>query len=151
MRAVVQRVARASVTVDGDEVGAIGTGLVVLAGVGSEDGGQDADAMVDKIVGLRIFADEEGRMNQSVQDVEGSILLVSQFTLLADVRKGRRPSFIGAANPETAEPIIEAMAARIRDAGVPCATGRFGAHMAVELLNDGPVTIVLETLDGRIT
>ena len=150
MRAVLQRVTRASVSVGGDVVGEIGPGLLVLLGVACGDEDRDADALVDKIVGLRVFTDVQGRMNLALADVGGSVLLVSQFTLLADVRKGRRPSFVSAADPTTAEPMIERAAERIRSAGVRCETGRFGAHMEVALANDGPVTIVLDAADGRV-
>jgi D-tyrosyl-tRNA(Tyr) deacylase len=150
MRAVVQRVSRARVTVDAEETGAIGPGLLVLVGVADGDGPADVDALADKILGLRIFADDEGRMNRDVVDAAGGILVVSQFTLLADARKGRRPSFVGAAAPEVAEPLVAAVVERIAAADVPVATGRFGARMMVELVNDGPVTIVLEVRDGRV-
>jgi D-tyrosyl-tRNA(Tyr) deacylase len=150
VRAVVQRVASASVVVDGETVGAIDGGLLVLLGVAVGDGEAEAAALVDKVVGLRIFPDDEGRMNRSVADVRGDILLVSQFTLLADVRKGRRPSFVGAADPSVAEPLVAWASERIRAAGIGCATGRFGAHMSVRLENDGPVTVVLDALDGRV-
>ena len=150
MRAVIQRVARARVTVEDETVGAIDRGLLVLVGVAPGDGTGDVDVLADKLAGLRIFADDDGRMNRSVQDVEGGILVVSQFTLYGDTRKGRRPSFIGAAPPEEAEPLIEVLVDRLRERGVTVATGRFGAMMAVELLNDGPVTLVMDTQDGRI-
>ena len=150
MRAVVQRVSRARVTVDAEETGAIGPGLLVLVGVADGDGSADVDALADKILGLRIFADDEGRMNRDVVDAAGGILVVSQFTLLADARKGRRPSFVGAAAPEVAEPLVAAFVGRIAAADVPVATGRFGARMMVDLVNDGPVTIVLEVRDGRV-
>lgn len=150
MRAVAQRVTRASVTVDGDVVGQIGRGLLVLVGAAHGDGPEDATALADKLVGLRIFADPEHRMNLSVVDVGGAVLLVSQFTLLADVRKGRRPSFTDAALPDVAEPLVMTMADRIAAAGVPVATGRFGAKMSVELVNDGPVTIVVDVVEGRV-
>ena len=144
MRGVVQRVSAASVTVDGDTVGEISSGLVVLVGV--EDGDTEADAisLADKIVGLRIFADDEGKMNRSVVEVGGSMLIVSQFTLLADVRKGRRPSFVRAAQPDVADPLVRTVADRVVGHDVPVATGEFGAHMHVSLVNDGPVTMILE-------
>ena len=150
MRGVVQRVSAASVTVDGDTVGEISSGLVVLVGV--EDGDTEADAisLADKIVGLRIFADDEGKMNRSVVEVGGSMLIVSQFTLLADVRKGRRPSFVRAAQPDVADPLVRTVADRVVGHDVPVATGEFGAHMHVSLVNDGPVTILIETDGGRI-
>ena len=150
MRAVVQRVSRASVTVDGDLVGEIERGLAVLVGVGDGDTAADADALADKLVGLRIFPDDDGKMNRSVVDSGGEVLVISQFTLLADVRKGRRPSFIRAADPEIADPLVAHVAQRIAGHEVGVATGEFGAHMAVDLVNDGPVTIVIETVDGRI-
>lgn len=147
---MVQRVSRASVTVDGEVVGEIGRGLLALVGVGSDDSVAEADALAAKLVGLRIFADDEGRMNLSVGDVGGGILVVSQFTLYGDARKGRRPSFVGAALPEVAEPLVERVADAIRGAGVDVSTGRFGEMMDVELVNDGPVTLVLELADGKL-
>ena len=150
MRAVVQRVSRARVTVDAEETGAIGTGLLVLVGAADGDGSADAIALANKVLGLRIFADDEGRMNRDVVEAAGGILVVSQFTLLADARKGRRPSFVGAAAPEVAEPLVAAIVEHMAAAGVPVATGRFGARMMVELVNDGPVTIVLEMRNGRV-
>ena len=150
MRAVVQRVTRASVRVDGETVGEIGRGLLVLVGAAAGDGPGDAAALADKISGLRIFPDDEGRMNRSVVEVGGAALVVSQFTLYGDVRRGRRPSFTAAAPPETAEPLVDLVAEGLQGAGVPCATGRFRAHMDVELLNDGPVTILVETAWGRV-
>ena len=137
-------------TVEGTVVGEIGHGLLVLVGVGHGDSAEDAAVLVDKLVGLRVFSDPDGRMNLAVGDVGGAVLLVSQFTLLAEVRRGKRPSFTGAAPPELAEPLIEAMAERVSAADVPVATGRFGARMAVELVNDGPVTLVIEVTDGRL-
>jgi len=145
MRAVIQRVARASVHVDGERVGAIERGLLVLLGVAPEDSPADRAALAQKLVHLRIFENEAGKMDQSVLDTGGSILLVSQFTLLADLRKGRRPSFTGAAPPSVAEQTYEAMAAELAELGVPVETGRFGANMSVELLNDGPVTLILDS------
>jgi D-aminoacyl-tRNA deacylase len=150
MRAVIQRVARARVTVESDTVGEIGRGLLVLVGVAPGDDADDIAVLGDKLAGLRIFADDDGRMNRSVQDVEGGILVVSQFTLYGDTRKGRRPSFVGAAPPEEAEPLVEMLVERLRTLGVTVATGRFGAMMAVDLLNDGPVTLVVNVQDGRI-
>ncbi len=150
MRAVVQRVSRASVAVSGEVVGAIGTGLAVLVGVGDQDGRADARTMADKLVGLRIFADGEGKMNLSVADVGGAVLLISQFTLLADIRKGRRPSFVHAAEPALADPLVRQVAEDIAARGVGVESGTFGAHMEVDLVNDGPVTIVVETRAGRI-
>lgn len=150
MRAVVQRVSRARVTVNAEETGAIGTGLLVLVGAADGDGSADAIALANKVLGLRIFSDDEGRMNRDVVEAGGGILVVSQFTLLADARKGRRPSFVGAAAPEVAEPLVAAIVEHIAAADVPVATGRFGARMMVELVNDGPVTIVLEMRNGRV-
>jgi D-tyrosyl-tRNA(Tyr) deacylase len=150
MRAVVQRVAHASVVVDSETVGEIGTGLVVLLGVAPEDRPADAVALVDKLLGLRIFSDEAGKMNLSVLDVGGEVLVVSQFTLLADIRKGRRPSFAGAAAPEPAAKMVDLVVGLIADRGVKSNTGQFGAMMDVELLNSGPVTIVIEVSDGRV-
>lgn len=150
MRAVVQRVQTASVGVDGRSVGAIGRGLAVLVGVSDGDTTADAEAIADKLVGLRIFADADGKMNRSVADVEGAVLVVSQFTLIADVRKGRRPSFVHAARPAVADPLVQAVAARVASHGVPVENGEFGAYMQVGLVNDGPVTIIIETEGGRI-
>lgn len=150
MRAVIQRVARASVTVDEETVGQIGEGLLVLIGIGQKDGAADAEAVVDKMLGLRIFPDDEKRMNRSVIDVGGSVLVVSQFTLLADVRKGRRPSFTNAAPPDRADALVDEIVGLIRRRGVPVETGSFGAMMDVELLNAGPVTIVIDVAEGRV-
>jgi D-tyrosyl-tRNA(Tyr) deacylase len=150
MRAVVQRVSQASVSVDGRVVGEIGAGLAVLVGVSDGDTSADAIAVADKLVGLRIFTDDEGKMNRSVLDSGGEVLVISQFTLLGDVRKGRRPSFVHAADPDVAHPLVQQVAERIAGHEVTVATGEFGAHMEVDLLNDGPVTIVVETVDGRI-
>ncbi len=140
MRAVIQRVRSARVTVDGEVVGAVGAGLLVLLGVAPGDGPGEVAWMADKVAGLRIFADDEGKMNRSVGDIGGGVLVVSQFTLYGDVAKGRRPSFGGAARPEVAAPLYEAVA----DA-LGAARGRFGADMQVELVNDGPVTLVLDS------
>jgi D-tyrosyl-tRNA(Tyr) deacylase len=145
MRTVVQRVSRASVTVDGEVVGSIGRGLLVLLGVGGADTEAAAEYLADKTLGLRIFEDAAGKMNLSVQEIGGSILVVSQFTLYGDVRKGKRPSFDAAAKPARANELYEYFVARIRAAGVECATGRFQAMMDVELVNDGPVTILLDS------
>jgi D-aminoacyl-tRNA deacylase len=146
MRAVVQRCRRASVTVDGAITGAIGPGLVVLLGAGQGDGPSDLAYIVDKIVGLRIFADDAGKMNRSVLDLGGGVLLVSQFTLYGDARKGRRPAFIEAMAPGPAEALYEQAVAAVRAAGVAqVATGVFRADMQVELVNDGPVTILLDS------
>jgi D-aminoacyl-tRNA deacylase len=150
MRAVVQRVSRADVTVDGAVVGSIGAGLLVLLGVAGGDGEAEAAAIADKIAGLRIFPDEDGKMNRSVVESAGSVLLVSQFTLLADTRRGRRPSFDAAAHPDAAEPLVDRAALELVERGVPVETGRFGARMLVSLVNDGPVTLVLDASRGRI-
>lgn len=147
MRVVVQRVSRASVAVGGEGVAAVGRGLLLLVGVAEGDDQAEARRMAGKCADMRIFPDDEGRFNLSVTDVDGEALVVSQFTLLADVRRGRRPSFTGAAAPKVAEPLVEAFAGALRDAGVPAQTGRFGAKMQVELVNDGPVTIVLDSAD----
>ena len=148
MRIVVQRVTRASVSIGGEMVSSIGKGLMVLIGVEVGDTEQDAVNAADKMVGLRIFEDDAGKLNRSVQDVGGEILAVSQFTLLGDARHGRRPSFIRAARPEQAEPLFEKLVQRVSDAGIPVATGRFRTHMEVSLVNDGPVTILLDSKKG---
>jgi D-tyrosyl-tRNA(Tyr) deacylase len=145
MRVVIQRVRQAAVTVDEETVASIGRGLVALVGVAEGDGEEEALRLARKCAEMRIFADAEGKFNLSLLDVGGEALVVSQFTLLADVRRGRRPSFVGAAAPETAEPLVEAFAQAMGEAGVPTQTGRFGAMMAVELVNDGPVTIVVDS------
>ncbi|MEZ4225514.1 MAG: D-aminoacyl-tRNA deacylase [Polyangiaceae bacterium] len=145
MRAVVQRVSQASVSVGGATVGQVGVGLVVLVGVAREDGDADAEFLADKVVGLRIFEDDAGKMNRSVQDVGGGVLAVSQFTLLGDVRKGRRPSFGDAMEPERARQLFEVFCAACRRQGVQVETGRFREHMLVELSNDGPVTILIDS------
>jgi D-tyrosyl-tRNA(Tyr) deacylase len=148
MRAVVQRVSRAHVTVDGEITGQIGLGLLVLLGVGRDDTEADATYLAEKIAGLRIFEDDEGKMNRSVQDAGGSVLAVSQFTLYGDVRRGKRPSFDAAAPPEKARQLYEFFVERIRGAGLRCETGRFQAMMEVELVNEGPVTILLDSRKG---
>ena len=145
MRAVLQRVRRARVVVGDEVVGAIERGLLVLLGVAPDDTPEAASKLADKIAGLRIFADAEDKMNLSVQDVGGSVLVVSQFTLYGDCRKGRRPSFVAAAPPEIAVPLYEGFVNALRALGVPVQTGRFGAMMQVELVNDGPVTLILDT------
>jgi D-tyrosyl-tRNA(Tyr) deacylase len=145
MRAVIQRVSRASVVIEGETVGAIGGGLLVLLGVTHGDTPEKARWLAEKVVGLRIFNDAEGKMNLGVTDVGGSVLVVSQFTLYGDAQKGRRPSFIAAARPEQAIPLYEEFVNGIKGLGVPVATGRFGAMMQVELVNDGPVTLILDS------
>jgi D-tyrosyl-tRNA(Tyr) deacylase len=144
VRALVQRVSRAEVSVDGVVVGAIGRGVVVLVGATHGDSEAEAEWLAHKVAGLRIFEDDAGLMNASLPDVGGAALVVSQFTLYADARKGRRPSFTDAAPPEVAEPLIEHFCRVLAQAGVPVQTGRFGAHMLVEIHNDGPVTILME-------
>ena len=150
MRAVVQRVSSASVRVDGDVVGAVGVGLLVLVGAGPDDTVHDATALAGKLATLRIFRDDDDKMNRSVLDVGGSALVISQFTLFGDTRRGRRPSFTAAAPPEIAEPLVDAVTAELESLGVPTQTGTFGADMKVELVNDGPVTILMETANGRV-
>ncbi len=146
MRAVVQRCRRAHVTVEGQVVGAIDQGLVVLLGAGKGDGDADLTYVVDKVVGLRIFADDDGKMNRSVMDVGGGVLLISQFTLYGDTRKGRRPAFVDAMDPGPAEELYNRAVAAVRAAGVvKVATGVFRADMQVELVNDGPVTILVDS------
>jgi D-tyrosyl-tRNA(Tyr) deacylase len=145
MRAVVQRVTQASVRVDGETIGAIDRGFMVLLGVALDDTEDDARFMAAKIAGLRIFDDEHGAMNRALADVDGAILLISQFTLLGDARRGRRPSFIDAARGEPAEALYERVGALLRESGLRVETGRFGADMAVVLTNDGPVTILLDS------
>ena len=144
MKAVVQRVSRAEVRVDGEVVGRTEQGMVVLLGVMRGDTRRDAERLADKLAGFRFFGDAEGRMNVAATEVGGGALVVSQFTLAANGRKGRRPSFDRAAPPEQAEPLYEHFAARLRERGIPTETGRFGARMEVELVGDGPVTFVLE-------
>jgi D-tyrosyl-tRNA(Tyr) deacylase len=145
MRAVVQRVSRGSVAIEGQVVGQIGRGLVVLLGVGHGDGEAEARLLAEKIANLRIFEDATGKMNLSLLDIGGEALVVSQFTLYADTRRGRRPGFTDAALPDVAEPLVQRFADHLRAAGIPVATGRFGAMMLVEIHNDGPVTILLDT------
>ncbi|NOX36630.1 MAG: D-tyrosyl-tRNA(Tyr) deacylase [Calditrichaeota bacterium] len=147
MKAVVQRVREASVEVDGQVVGAIGHGLVVLLGVGVDDEPADADYLAEKIVQLRIFNDEAGKMNRSLMDVKGGMLAISQFTLYASTRKGRRPSFVDAAPPEKAEPMYEYFIQKVQEKGVPVEKGIFGAMMLVKIFNDGPVTILIDSKD----
>jgi D-tyrosyl-tRNA(Tyr) deacylase len=145
MRAVVQRVRRASVTIDGAVAGEVGVGLLVLLGVTHADTEEQGRWLAEKVVGLRIFGDAEGKMNRDVTEAGGAVLVVSQFTLYGDCRKGRRPSFIDAAPPPIAIPLYESFVNAIRALGVPVATGRFGADMQVELVNDGPVTLVIDS------
>ena len=145
MKALLQRVNEASVSVTGEEVGRIGQGLVVFLGVANGDTERDAQYLVEKIINLRIFTDAEGRFNLSALDIGGELLLVSQFTLLADARKGRRPSFTGAAPPAQAEELFEYFVEQSRASGLKVATGLFQKHMQVEIINDGPVTIMLDS------
>lgn len=153
MRAVLQRVTRAEVRVDGEVVGAVGRGVLVLLGVMDGDLAEHAERLAAKVASFRFFGDEQGRMNRSARELAGAgeevgVLVVSQFTLAADGRKGRRPSFDRAAAPDVAEPLYEGFCAALRDEGLPVDTGRFGASMAVELVNDGPVTFVLDEPSG---
>lgn len=145
MRAVLQRVTEASVTVDGEMVGAITQGLLVLLGIAQGDSHRDVALLAEKTAQLRIFADAAGRFNLSLRDTNGAALVVSQFTLLAEARKGRRPSFTEAAPPDTAAPLVQDFAEQLRALGITVAEGRFGAHMQVRLCNDGPVTILLDS------
>jgi len=145
MRAVVMRCSRAAVRVEGRTVGEIGPGFVVLLGVAADDGPADLDYLVPRIVGLRVFPDEEGRFNRSLEEVGGSVLVVSQFTLYGDCRHGRRPSFTRAAPGEVARRLYEEFVERLRATGLPVATGEFGARMMVEIFNDGPVTLLLDS------
>lgn len=149
MRALVQRVAEARVLVGADVVGRIGEGFLVLLGVTHDDAPQQADYLAGKVAGLRVFEDADGRMNRSLADVGGSVLAVSQFTLYGDCRRGRRPSFDAAARPEHARQLYERFAGALRALGVPVETGGFQAHMRVELVNDGPVTLLLDTAGDR--
>lgn len=149
MRAVVQRVTHASVTIDGQVHGKIDNGLMILLGIREGDTEAEVDYLADKCMGQRIFSDENDKMNLSVRDVGGSLLIISQFTLYGDCKKGNRPSFTRAARPEAAIPLYERFIARCRDSGIKVETGEFGADMKVELLNDGPVTIVMDTEEMR--
>jgi D-aminoacyl-tRNA deacylase len=145
MRAVVQRVSSASVTVDGEIVGEIGKGFLVLLGVAGDDTQQDVNYLANKVAGLRVFEDDDGKMNLALADVGGGVLVVSQFTLYGDCRKGRRPSFVAAAPPEHAEALYRSFVAELRGQGIPVETGRFQVHMDVALVNDGPVTLLLDS------
>ena len=145
MRACVQRVSEARVSVDGEVCGQIGVGLLVLLGIAVDDTAEDARSLAEKVVGLRIFDDDSGKMNLALPDVQGAMLVVSQFTLLGDCRKGRRPSYIAAAPPELAEPLYQAFVAAVSQQGIEVATGRFREHMRVSLTNDGPVTLLLDS------
>jgi D-tyrosyl-tRNA(Tyr) deacylase len=145
MRLVVQRVSRAAVRVGDETVGAVGAGAVVLVGIGAADTPELVDRMADKLRGLRYFEDEAGRTNRAIAEAGGALLVVSQFTLYADLRRGRRPGFTDAAAPEIAEPLVERFAARLNAGGVEVAMGRFGGSMAVELVNEGPFTLVLDS------
>jgi D-tyrosyl-tRNA(Tyr) deacylase len=144
MRLIIQRVSKASVTVEGQIISKIGKGLLILLGVGHGDGEEQAVYLAEKTANLRIFEDEQGKTNLSVLDVKGEVIVVSQFTLYADTRKGRRPSFIDAALPEVASPLVDRFVELMHSHGVPTQTGQFGTHMQVEIHNDGPVTIWLE-------
>ena len=150
MKTLIQRVSRAAVRVDGTVVGSIGSGVLVLLGVESDDGPDDADYMASRTAGLRIFPDGSGKMNRSVLDIGGSALVISQFTLTADTRRGRRPSFTAAAPPEQAKRLYDRYVAGLRAEGVPVDTGQFQAMMEVELVNDGPVTILLDPRQDRV-
>lgn len=145
MRVVLQRVTSATVKIDGAVTGEIGPGLVLLLGIAKGDGPEDVEYVVNKCAGLRIFGDDQGKMNRSLLDVGGEVLAISQFTLFGDTRKGRRPSFESAAPPERAEPLYELAVERLREQGIRVATGRFGAFMEVSLVNDGPVTLTVES------
>ena len=147
MRAVVQRVSRARVTVEGEETGSIQAGLLLYVGVGPDDAGDEVDWLTAKLATIRIFPDEQGRFDRSLEDTGGAILVVSQFTLYGDTRRGRRPAFTSAAPPEVAEPLIEQLVESLRARGIEVATGRFGAHTLVDAVNDGPVTILLDSAD----
>ena len=146
---MVQRVAYASVEVDDERVGTIGTGLCVFVGVGHDDQPSDAELLADRVIDLRIFEDDQGKMNLSLADTAGAMLVVSQFTLMADTRRGRRPSFVAAAAPESAAPLVQRLVEHARARRIDVATGKFGARMRVELANDGPVTLLLDTREQR--
>ena len=145
MRVVLQRVSRAAVRVEGETVAEIGRGLLALVGIAEGDDAETVDKLAAKVAGLRIFADAAGRFGESVAEADGAVLVVSQFTLISDLRKGRRPSFTGAARPEAAEPLVERFAEQLRGAGLPVVAGVFGAMMDVELVNDGPFTVVIDS------
>lgn len=147
MRVVVQRVSRASVSVEGEVVGQIDAGFVALVGIEQDDAEAQVDTVAAKVIGLRVFDDTDGKFNLALADVSGAVLVISQFTLIADLRKGRRPAFTRAARPELAAPLVERFADQLRMAGVDVARGRFGEHMLVELINDGPVTLVIDSAD----
>ena len=147
MRVVLQRVSRAAIRVDGETVGEIGAGMLALVGVAEGDDEAAADRIAAKVAGLRIFSDAEGRFNQSVAEIGGAVLVVSQFTLISDVRKGRRPSFTGAARPELAEPLVERFAQQLEAEGLTVARGVFGAMMEVDLVNDGPFTVMIDSAE----
>lgn len=149
MRILVQRISEASVWVDGSVISRIGPGLLMFVGIRDGDGQEEVTLLAGKVANLRIFEDAAGKMNQSMLDLGLSALVVSQFTLYADLRKGRRPSFIGAARPEVAAPLVESFAGALRDLGLPVETGQFGAHMDIALINDGPVTIWLDSAELR--
>ncbi|MCY3539927.1 MAG: D-aminoacyl-tRNA deacylase [bacterium] len=150
MKALIQRVDHASVTVEGEVIGQIGLGLLVLVGVGRADTEADVSALANKVVGLRVFPDEQGRFNLPLGEVGGAMLVVSQFTLYADVRRGRRPGFTEAAPPEQAEQLVDRFAQAVQDQGIEVATGRFSAMMEVDLRNNGPFTLMVETQNGRV-
>lgn len=145
MRAVIQRVSSASVSVDGNSIGQIGPGFLVLLGITTDDSQDDVVFLATKVCGLRVFEDADGKMNRSIADTGGAMLIVSQFTLYGDCRQGRRPSFIAAARPEVAQPLYQSFIAEIRGQGIPVETGQFQAQMAVHLVNDGPVTLLLDS------
>jgi D-tyrosyl-tRNA(Tyr) deacylase len=149
MKGLLQRVRRAAVAVDGETVGAIEAGLCVLVGVGHEDDESDARTMAERLVNLRVFEDADGKMNLSLLDVSGQLLVVSQFTLMGDTRRGRRPSFVAAAAPDRAAELIDHLVIRVREGGVTVATGRFGSHMDIDIQADGPVTLMLDTQEKR--
>lgn len=149
VKGLVQRVSRAAVQVGDECTGSIGAGLFALVGVGHDDDERDAALLADRMVGLRVFADAEGKMNLALRDTGGSLLVVSQFTLMGDTRRGRRPSFVAAAAPERANELIERLVEAVRGLGVQVATGRFGAHMDIDVRADGPVTLLLDTKERR--